>query len=257
MPYGTTPDAPSPLCTSPQVAHRALEEAAAASGGESEREASARYRGVSLARNVLANAADELAHQGWAVAIALNERLEQRVVPEVVRAVRAVRGAAMDAAGAVDAQLDDAELRARSSEVERRKLKAKRAQATALLERATDLIRVLESEAAEQASSAEAAERAVDEAEVARAQLQARDELHAMRLLVCPCSPSLPPIPFPAPSFCVPLSDALKPCPSARRSRPCRARLVARGDRRRRRRATRTSSSRGSSCNCRPSSTRR
>jgi hypothetical protein len=50
-----------------QLAHRALEEAAAEVGGKSENEASARQRGVTLARNVLAVAADELAQQGWAI----------------------------------------------------------------------------------------------------------------------------------------------------------------------------------------------
>ena len=164
-----------------QVAHVALEEAAAAVGGESEKEASATQRGVSLARNVLANAADELAQQGWAVAVALNERLERRV-PDVIAAANAVKAAAMDAAGAVDAQLGDAELLARASDDEKRKLEAKRAQSTGLLERATDFVRSLEREAAEQATGAQAAERAVDEAEVARERQWASDELHATHL---------------------------------------------------------------------------
>ena len=55
----------------------------------------------------------------------------------------------MDAAGAVDAQLGDVDLLSHVGEDERRKLEAKRAQSTALLERATELIRSVEREAAE------------------------------------------------------------------------------------------------------------
>lgn len=164
-----------------QTAHLALEEAAGAVGGESEKEASAQQRGVSLARNVLANAADEVAQQGWAVAVALNERLERRL-PDVVAAVTAVQAAAMDAAGAVDAQLGDAELKARASAEEMAKLEAKRAQSTALLERATDLLRSLRAEAAEQATGVQAAERAVVEADAERERERLRDELQAVRL---------------------------------------------------------------------------
>ena len=95
-----------------RVAHMALEEAAAAVGGESEKEASARQRGVSLSRNVLAMAADQLAQQGWAETLALNEQLA-RNVSNVLSAARNVKESAMDAAGAVDAQLGDVDLLSR------------------------------------------------------------------------------------------------------------------------------------------------
>ena len=95
-----------------RVAHMALEEAAAAVGGESEKEASARQRGVSLSRNVLAMAADQLAQQGWAETLALNEQLA-RNVSNVLSAARNVKESAMDAAGAADAQLGDVDLLSR------------------------------------------------------------------------------------------------------------------------------------------------
>ena len=149
-----------------RVAHMALEEAAAAVGGESEKEASARQRGVSLSRNVLAMAADQLAQQGWAETLALNEQLV-RSLPDILSAARNVKESAMDAAGAVDAQLGDVDLLSHVGEDERRKLEAKRAQSTALLERATELIRSVEREAAETSDGKAAA---------MQARLQARIE---------------------------------------------------------------------------------
>ena len=152
----------------------ALEEAAAAVGGESEKEASARQRGVSLSRNVLAMAADQLAQQGWAETLALNEQLA-RNVSNVLSAARNVKESAMDAAGAVDAQLGDVDLLSRVGEDERRKLEAKRAQSTALLERATELIRSLEREAAETSDGKSAAMR--EELQVLQLQIESiRDE---------------------------------------------------------------------------------
>jgi len=157
-----------------RVAHMALEEAAAAVGGESEKEASARQRGVSLSRNVLAMAADQLAQQGWAETLALNEQLA-RNVSNVLSAARNVKESAMDAAGAADAQLGDVDLLSRVGEDERRKLEAKRAQSTALLERATELIRSLEREAAETSDGKSAAMR--EELQVLQLQIESiRDE---------------------------------------------------------------------------------
>ena len=166
-----------------QVAHRALEEAASAIGGESEKDVSARQRGVSLARNVLANASDEIAQQGWAVALALNEAFERRV-SDVLTAAEAVASAAMDAAGAIDAQLGDPELLVRASGDEMSKLEAKRAHATALLERATDLVRSVRREEADQKWGGLAAERAVEEVEAERERQRASDALHAMGMQV-------------------------------------------------------------------------
>jgi hypothetical protein len=151
-----------------QTALRALEEAAGDVGGAATNEACANVRGVSLARNVLANAADDLAQQGWAVTLALHEAFERKV------------------ASAVDAMLGDAELLAHASDDEVRKLEEKRAHATALLERATDLVRALQLEEREKHAGLQAAETAANDAEAAHAllqeRLQASDEIHALRL---------------------------------------------------------------------------
>ena len=163
-----------------QLAHRALEEAAAEVGGKSENEASARQRGVTLARNVLAVAADELAQQGWAITLALNEALERRV-PNVLAAAQAAKRAAMDAAGACDAQLGDADLRSKHSVEELGKLETKRAQSTALLERILELLRSLEREETEQLTGAQVAQKTVDEA---REQQRASDAMQAMGMQV-------------------------------------------------------------------------
>ena len=81
----------------------------------------------------------------------------------------------MDAAGAADAQLGDVDLLSRVGEDERRKLEAKRAQSTALLERATELIRSLEREAAETSDGKSAAMR--EELQVLQLQIESiRDE---------------------------------------------------------------------------------
>ena len=163
-----------------QLAHRALEEAAAEVGGKSENEASARQRGVTLARNVLAVAADELAQQGWAITLALNEALERRV-PNVLAAAHAAKRAAMDAAGACDAQLGDVDLRSKHSVEELGKLETKRAQSTALLERILELLGLLEREETEQLTGAQVAQRTVDEA---REQQRASDAMQAMGMQV-------------------------------------------------------------------------
>lgn len=164
-----------------QTAHRALEEAAGDVGSAMANEASANQKGVSLARNVLANAADEIAQQAWAVTMALNEAFE-RCVASVIASAEAVKSAAMDAAGAVDAQLGDAELLSRASDEAVGKLEAKRAQATALLEKATDLVKALRHEVCEQRAGLQAAEKAVDDAEMAHERQQASDTVRALNM---------------------------------------------------------------------------
>ena len=65
-----------------------------------------------------------------------------------------------------------------------RKLEAKRAQSTALLEHANELARLLSTEESEARSGAHAAERAAEEADAARERQRATDAVHAMRVQI-------------------------------------------------------------------------